>query len=280
MNLAVLALLSTSFIWAYAFFPLKVAVEQMPILWVVFYRFLIGTIVLIPFLLKRKWSQGASIRGIYIGIWFFIFLVPLLSAFRATTISNSSFLLSTYIIIVPILGVIFFREPINAQKIIACLLAISGIWLLTGGLESFSYGDFYALGAAFFAAFHLIGIDRATSKGDDQMVNTFLQLCTVLILSSIVLFFSSSPIVALPKELYPHFFYIGVINTPFAIWLQVYGQNKVNAWHTCILFAIEPLITALLAIPILNERIGLHGWIGGGFIVTAILVAHYKKGGT
>ena len=66
--------------------------------------------------------------------------------------------------------------------------------------------------------------------------------------------------------------YLAVGPSTIAYWMYQRGLQDVSATDASIVTLIEPLITAVLAAWLFNERLGLLGWIGAAMLVGAIAI--------
>ena len=71
---------------------------------------------------------------------------------------------------------------------------------------------------------------------------------------------------------------LSVISTAAANITLIYGWGVVGSTTAAIVQTLEPVVTAVLAFLVFDER--LHGWqvLGAILIVTAVLIPHLKWG--
>jgi drug/metabolite transporter (DMT)-like permease len=68
----------------------------------------------------------------------------------------------------------------------------------------------------------------------------------------------------------------GLVSTAGVIYAQSFGQQQVGAVRANLIYALQPLFTALFAFLLLGETMGICGFIGGGMLVAAVnLVASH-----
>lgn len=275
MYLPELSLLTSSIIWAYTFFVLKDLLEGNSVAAILCYRFIIASVALLPFVLKGKWNKEVIRKGVLCGTLFSILLVPLLNGLKDTSISNSGFIFSTYVLLVPLINFFLFGNKLKQREKVCVLTAFIGMVFVTG-VSSIRQGDILAFIGALFASFHLLAIDRSMTKDEDSLVLTFIQTCTgsVIFFTCLLIFEGHLP--SIRETDYLNFLFLGVIATALVTWLQCYGQKHVSAWKTCVIFATEPIFTALLAIYLIGEHLSFLGWIGGILIVSSIALSHGK----
>jgi drug/metabolite transporter (DMT)-like permease len=65
--------------------------------------------------------------------------------------------------------------------------------------------------------------------------------------------------------------YLGLLASVVVVTLQAWGQQRVDAMRSAIVFGLEPVFAALTAWALLGEHLGWVGWGGAAMIVTALV---------
>ena len=65
--------------------------------------------------------------------------------------------------------------------------------------------------------------------------------------------------------------YLGLLASVVVVTLQAWGQQRVDAMRSAIVFGLEPVFAALTAWVLLRERLGWAG-LGGAALIVAALV--------
>lgn len=60
--------------------------------------------------------------------------------------------------------------------------------------------------------------------------------------------------------------------TALALFLQIWVQRRIPAARAAILFTLEVPFAALFGILLMNDSLGISGWLGGALIGVAIVV--------
>ena len=72
--------------------------------------------------------------------------------------------------------------------------------------------------------------------------------------------------------------YMGAIAAGLTFFFQNWGEKKIGATKTAIIFTLEPVMAVLFASFLIgNENISLQGWIGCGLIMLAIIITVVKN---
>ena len=130
---------------------------------------------------------------------FFLFTVAL----QYTSASKSSFIIASYIIILPIVYLIIRRKKPTGSDVLASVICMVGICLLlANGLDSFNKGDLLSAGCALSYAVHIVYSSKFSKQYDGWLLN-LTQMGTVAVLAWIATLFSGS------------FKVIGTISLPF-----------------------------------------------------------------
>ncbi|MBI1261138.1 MAG: EamA family transporter [Rhizobiales bacterium] len=284
-----LLLLVAAIIWGSAFVAQTTAMNSLGPIWFVGLRFLIAAACVAPFVwIESRHAttplQKSMIRPmLLIGTVFFIGCVLQQIALTATSITNAGFLTGLYVLIVPLLGWIFFRERPPQIVGIAILLALGGTWALStagaksalapsAGLGLGSWGDMLALGGAFFWAAQVLLLGRlAASTGRPMAVAFFQFLITGLAGTLFGLMFETLSLKAVTDAAF-ELFYVGAISGGLAFTLQVMAQRVTHASEAAVLLSSEALFAALFGALLLGETMGLIGWAGAALILVAILI--------
>jgi drug/metabolite transporter (DMT)-like permease len=278
-----LILILTTIIWGTSFIITKTIIEIVPSNFYMGIRFLIGAAFFIPFMVKYKHYTRKFIKISFIaGFIYWVSNFTQTIGLQTTTASKSGFLTGLNVIMVPIFLYILFRKRISKVIWIAGILATIGTTfltgILTGNFDSFVIGDFLTLICAVFCAFYIIYLDR-NSSDTDYMVFSGLQLLFIslfsfisaflfdeysIISADIMVIFSFNNIIA--------WVYMGIIVTSLTFLFQVYGQARLSATKSAIIFALEPVFATFFAMVIGNETLTAATIIGAIFILTGILI--------
>ena len=70
----------------------------------------------------------------------------------------------------------------------------------------------------------------------------------------------------------------GIAISAGAFLLQVWSQTILGPSRTALILALEPAFAALTGAVVLEERLGLRGWLGAGLILAGIYVVLTSTG--
>lgn len=274
-----LVLLLAGAIWGAGFVAQSTAMETIGPLWFTSLHFFISVIALAPFAFREHRRAavplgGRNLRGfVAIGVSLFLAALTQQVGIMTTTVANSGFLTGLYVVIVPILTVLFLRRRPHWIVWPAAALAFLGIFLLSGGaLSALTGGDLLTILAALFFAVQVILIAVFAQSSGRPFALSLLQFATCSILAgSIALFvepLSLDAITATTTEL----LYSGLFSSGVAFTLQVVGQRYTTAPQAAIFLSSEALFAAFFGVLLLGETIAPIGYLGGFVIFAAMLM--------
>ena len=278
-------LLLTAIIWGFAFVAQRVGMDYVGPFTFNAIRFALGGFVLIPFILiknKREISettpradengkilvQGGCLAGVILFFGASLQQVGLVY----TTAGNAGFITGLYVVIVPILGLMFkFRA--NSGTWIGAVLAAVGLYFLsvTENL-TIAYGDLLVLIGAFLWATHVLVIGFLSPRTDPlKLAMTQFLVCSLLSLMTAMIYeditFHSIKDAAIP------ILYGGVLSVGVAYTLQVVAQRNAHPAHAAILLSLEAVFAAIGGWIMLDEQLTSRGFIGCGLMLAGMLIS-------
>ena len=180
-----LMLLTAAFIWGTAFVAQSKGMDYVAPFTYNAVRTLIGGVVLIPMVFlfgqksRRKVSENNNkisfIGGIICGLVLFAASSFQQLGISLTSAGKAGFITALYVVIVPVISIIFGQKS-NLKMWICAFTAIIGFYLLCIK-EGFrlSKGDLYVLICAVFYSVHIIVIDHFNSKGAEPVKMSCVQ---------------------------------------------------------------------------------------------------------
>jgi len=277
-------------IWGFAFVAQRSGMDYVGPFTFNAVRFTLGGISLIPLLLinkrrnfkKEHLSPLSSNKilfqgGIIAGTILFFGASFQQGGMVYTTAGKAGFITGLYIILVPILG-IMFKQKTTAAIWLGAVIAIVGLYLLSVNENlSIDLGDLLVLASAFFWGFHVLVISRYSPKTDPIQLAFFqFMLCAFfsLIVSIIVetttlpnIIDASIPIL-----------YAGVVSVGIAYTLQIVAQQETHPSHAAIIMSLEAVFAVIGGWIVLNESIPLRGLIGCGLMLTGMIISQFGIG--
>ena len=254
-----------------------------PPLIIAFYRMLISSLILTPYLLikYRKELKGfldirIAIVGFFLAIHFYLWI----SAFEYTSVANAVIFIALQPLFTYILEYFFAKEDLYPGIITGILLALLGSIIISIGdinsLFSQVRGDLLALAGAFFAAAYLF-TGRSLRKKMDYVPYLYIVYTYACIFLGIFSLLTRQPFTGFAD--YNYLYFIGLALGPTLIGHSAlnYSVRILPATIVSLTILFEPVLTTFFAWLILKEGITLMTFIGGMFIFIGIYKAISKK---
>jgi drug/metabolite transporter (DMT)-like permease len=274
-----LCLLLAGAIWGGGFVAQSTAMKSIGPLWFIGLRFLVATVVTLPFALRetRRMVQAPRLPEFAaftaIGLALTAGAITQQYGLLSTTVTNSGFLTGLYVIFVPILTVVILRRAPHWIVWPGALIALAGIFMLNGGsLSHLSRGDLLTITCAFFWAVQvfLIGI-FAQSSGRPLLLSAW-QFGVTAVVSLVFAAFLEPIEFSHAIDATVEILYAGIFSSGLAFSLQVIGQRYTTAPQAAIFLSSEALFAAIFGALILGETISALGYIGCAMIFSAMLL--------
>jgi len=283
-----LILLLVSVIWGSAFVAQRVAAIHMDIYLYNGARFLLGALVLLPF----AWRQSQSDRkpaGAQRRAWLGIALAGGLlfggAAFqglglRYTTAANAGFITGLYVVLVPLILAIGWRQKPRPQIVIAACLAAAGLLLLsTGARFSLAPGDGMEFIGAILWALHVILIGFLVLHAPVLHIAIGQNLVCAVLSLGVALSQVEPDTWARFSSVWWTVVYTGVLSIGVGYTLQVVGQRDAPPADASILLSMEAVFAALFGWLFLDERLMAVQLLGCVLMVVGMVLAQAGVGG-
>ncbi|NOY23906.1 MAG: DMT family transporter [Acidobacteria bacterium] len=272
-------LLYAAAIWGATFFMVKDVLRHVTPLGLLGYRFLIAALIMLLMLILLKqnpfsqWKQGAIL-----GFFLWTIYVPQTIGLKFTTASNSGFITGLFIVFVPLFAFIFQKKVPKPMKLMSVALAVSGLFVLTGGLQDANFGDFLTLFAAMGYAIHILIADHFMKGGSDPFVLNFQQMLVVGLLSIAAGLTTGTSLSCDCHFALGVIVFLAIFPTVSAFIIQLVAQRHTSPVKVAIIFSMEPVFAALFAWTYGNELIVPHRALGGLLIVGAMVLSELPLG--
>ncbi|OGR68456.1 MAG: hypothetical protein A2081_04775 [Elusimicrobia bacterium GWC2_61_19] len=264
-------------IWGSTFIVTKGALDFVDPAVMVGIRFFISAALLLPWVLKRKNRTAHMREGFYLSIFLAALYLTQTTGLLYTTASNSGFITGLFIIFIPVFMYLFRREKPTALQGLSALLAIGGMWLLTGGAGGFNLGDALTLVAAAAYSAHLIFTDKYVKAEADTVLLAFHQFWMVSAIAFIMALFKGASLAVAGVNAWGVIIFLAVFPTLTAFFIQMLAQRHSEPFKVGIIFTLEPVFAALFAWTWGGEEFVAVKAAGGLLIVSGMLIGELAK---
>lgn len=277
-------------LWGCGFFFGRIALDEMNVGAMVFYRFLFASIVLLPVLVTHRPRFNArEWRVLLIASFLGVPLQFLLQFYglSLTTVSHASLMVGTMPVILAVGAAIFAHERMDRIGWVALAASTSGAALIalsgrhgarTPGHPTLT-GDLLCVVSLVIALGWILLNKQLMEKHSAIAVTAYGLFAGTLMLAVIVpIGWGLPPVHHISEKAWGASIAAGVLCTATTTFLWNWGLTQVPASQAGILLNMEPLIGSLLGVFVLGEVLGPTAYTGGGLILAAAvtLTVHSK----
>lgn len=263
-------LLYTVVVWAAAFVVVKAALAGLHPLALVGWRFALAAACLAPFAWRARGLRRALKPGVALGALLVALYVPHTMGLRSTSVTNSGFLTGAFILFVPVFTILFERRFPHPGQWAAALLALAGVWLVTGGVSRIGPGDLLTVGSTVAYAAHLFATDRWVRATGDVLALAFHQLWVVGAVCLGAAAVGGVPLLPSDAPTVRALVFLALLPTLSASLVQAAAQRTLPPLTVSLVFSLEPLAAGLFAWTLGGEAFRAEAALGGVLIVAAI----------
>lgn len=211
------------------------------------------------------------------GVFFAIELVLWQVALQVTSAANATLLVNVAPVWVGLGALFVFREKLGTYFWGGLVVAFVGMVLVISGgskqLATFNYGDILAVGGSFFYALYLLVTQRVRA-GMDTL--TFLALSVtssvvVLLITCLVL---GAPFGGFSPQAWISLAALGLFSHLGGYLAINYALGRLRASSVSVSLLGQPVITALLSIPLLGELLSIQQIIGGTIVLVGVYLVN------
>ncbi|EON71886.1 DMT family transporter [Lysinibacillus sphaericus] len=269
-------------IWGAMYVVVKVVVDVVPPLELVWIRYVIAVMVLaiVGLCMKQSWKIAKK-------DWLIIFLVGLIGNTISIVTQEIGTMLSTaqmgamITATTPAFMVVFARfilkEKITIKKCISILLATFGVVIIVGNGQidgTQQLGGFSLLIAALSWALMSVLVKKVPGHYSQIVFTTYSAMIAVILLTPFVL--PKLNDLNLSSLLQPTIsgglLYLGVISTAGGFLLWNKGLQLMNASSGGLFFFFQPIVGTFLGWLLLGETIGMSFWFGTILIFSGVFI--------
>lgn len=277
-------LLVTATIWGVAFVAQSVGMDHVGPLTFVAARSIVAVIALVPVVLlfSRHGKQGQKPQqhcdrrtfwtgGLLCGMLLFMGMITQQIGLVYTSVGKAGFITTTYVVLVPLLG-IFLGRRIGLRMWIAVLLALAGLYFLCvkQGEFSIGLGDSIVLLCAFFYTIQITCVDYYVQKIDSVQLN-FMQMAVCAVLGTLVAIVFEDPVWSNLIAAAVPILYAGVCSSAMGFTFQTIAQEHVSPTIASLIMSLESCISAIAGWMILGQMLN-HRELWGCILMFAAII--------
>ena len=272
-------LLAVALIWGVGFVVNRLAALQVGALIYNGVRFTLGTLTLVPFVWQRlrSFSRLELWGGALVGLVLFAGSAFQQMGLRFTTAGKAAFITGLYVVLVPLLLALIWRQLPHWTAWAASTLAAVGLFLLSAVERmALSPGDSLELAGALMWAFHVIIIGRLAQRVDAMRfaLAQYAVCGLVSILAGLAL--EEHTWRGLAAAWWAVVF-TGVLSVGLAYTLQVMGQRHAPPTDAAVILSAETVFAAFSGWLVLGETLAAQQWVGCGLMLGGMILAQVRS---
>lgn len=269
-----IALILMVVIWGSTFYLVKELLSSVDAVAMLVYRFAAAAAIMAAVLaLRGKPLFKGFFKGGLVGVFMWVLYASQNIGMVETTASNSGFITGLFVIFVPVFGLFFFKTTPPLMRVFAALLAVFGLWKLTGSFGNLNRGDVITMLAPVSCALYVLFSDKSLKEGFDPYVLCFQQFFTVAVFSLLWVVIFRLPLAVASMETYLVMLYLAVAATVLTFVVYTLVQKVSTPMKCSLILALEPVAAALFAWKFGGEVFTRGQMLGGAMIVIAMMIS-------
>lgn len=276
------ALLGVAAVWGAAFVVVDDAIAIYPMYAFLSLRFAVATlafVVLFPKVLSR--IDGANLRmGVFAGLLLtagYILQTWGLDGENATTPARAAFITGLYVVLTPLMQAVILRRIPRKATVLGALIALGGLWFLSGGggEGGLVFGDWLVVACAFAYSAHIIVLG-STDERHDTAALTVIQLAVAAVVCGGISLIIEDAGVPTQSSVWVAIVATGVFASAVAFGVQTWAQRRIPPSRVALILVTETAFGGLFGwwaagVAPLREVIGASIMMGG--MITSEAVA-------
>ncbi len=276
--------LTTAF-WGGSFVAGKIALREFPPMTLTFFRFLIATAIILPYMWFKDDTRVPERRDLPLLFGLGILGVSAYFSFQFTSLlytsaANSSTINALNPLTSSVIAVYLADERLSVKKVALIFVALSGVILtVTGGdinvllnLE-FNKGDLIMLLAMFSFSIYGIYSKRATRKYSPLLVTTYIFLFGLIQITPLMLMENAlGDVLSFSSEAWASIVFMAICSSVLGYLIQQVTIKKLGVNKTSLFINLVPLFAILFAYLILGDPVTIVNIVSAAIIITAVIL--------
>lgn len=281
---AVLLMLLASFIWGITFAFQSQAADVIGPFMYNGIRFVLGFIVLLPFVVKilkkhkdnPQYVKNLIKGGLACGLCLASASIAQQAGIAYTTAGKAGFITSLYTLFVPVFSIVLGKKV--SKKLWLCVLSgLVGAFLMSINAEhGISYGDILIFICAVLFALQIMVIDRVGKDLEGIDLSAVQFLFSGIICLILGLFIEPFEISMVRSAVIP-ILYAGIFSCGVAYTLQIIGQKYVQPTKATLALSLENAWSAVGGAIILGERMTAKEFCGCLILFASVIIAQLPE---
>jgi drug/metabolite transporter (DMT)-like permease len=284
-----LMLITTMVFWGMSFIWYKQAYPEFRPMTVIQFRLLfsIPLIFAFSFLLKRLMSlKREDIKLFFLIALFepFLYFVGESYGMKYVSSTLASILIATIPLISPFLAFYFFREKLSANNYLGMIVSFVGVLIVVYVDRKIGEAPWYGIALIMLAVFSALGytvvLKRLSARYNALTIVSYQNLIGTFYFAPLffIVDFKEFVNISYTWKDYLPILYLSFFASTVAFIFFVQGVKKLGISKAIVFTNFIPIVTAVLAVPMLNEKMSIAK--AGGIFITTIGLFMSQAGGT
>lgn len=262
----------TTMLWGGSFVFNKIGFREIHPITFLFIRFSIATLFMALLSMGRFSAFSGKIlrNGIIVGAALAAANFTFVLGVSGTTVSRAGFLNNLFVLFVPLICLVLWKEMVSRVTFAGLSLAVAGLFLLArGGLEGFNRGDLLSTVCAFFIALQIITVSKVLHDEDIYLV-TLVQFATVTLVGGVLSFLFAPPVHPFGMVSIGALLYCAIFPTVICFTLQNTYQRYTTPAQAGLIYTLDPIWSMIGGFLLLGERLSTAEWAGCALIFLGV----------
>ncbi|MCX4159363.1 MULTISPECIES: DMT family transporter [Paraburkholderia] len=279
-----LLMLIAAMIWGSAFVAQRLSLDAIGPFLFTGLRFLLGALVVLTMIVCVRRSALAELTkrepggarellgaGVLLGVVLSASISFQQIGLQYTKVANAGFISSLYVVLVPLLGVLFRHRTGFGTWLGATLAAIGMYFLSVNEHFSILYGDWYQLAGALVISVQMMLVGRFALRHDTLMLALVQFVTCGLVCLAIGLVIEPVSLAVIERAA-PTILYGGALSVGVAYTIQVVAQKYAAPAHAAVIFSMEGVFAALAGWLVLGETLTTRALFGCALMLAGLIV--------
>ncbi|MCB5168456.1 DMT family transporter [Streptomyces bambusae] len=271
-----LVLLLVALVWGSSYLTAKSATDALPVLVVLFARYLISALAMVPPVLaaarrgRERWTREEVRVGSVLGVTQAAVLVLETYGVARTSAANAGLLISLTLVITPLLDRTGGRGGVPPRFYLAAGMCVAAVALLTAGhgLRAPGTGDALILAAAVVRAGHVVLVGRLTAGRSLRALQlTSVQMAVGAVLCAVPAAGGLPTLAHASAGTWGQLVYLALFCSVFAFLAQTWAIQRTSPGRASLLLGTEPVWAAAIGIGLAGEHLTLAAALGAALMV-------------
>jgi drug/metabolite transporter (DMT)-like permease len=259
-------------LWGSTFVVVKDAVERMPVMDFLAWRFTIAALVMAAVRPRAvaALSPAARRHGVFLGLALAAGYVAQTFGLERTPATVSGFITGLFVVFTPLCSGLLLRQRVDIASWGGVAVATVGLALLSLHGLSVGTGEAITLLCAISFALHIVGLGQWSTSGDAYGL-AVVQLATVAVLSLIA---AAPDSLAPPPDagVWGAILLTSLAATAFGFFGQTWAQAHLAPARAAVVMTMEPVFAGVFGVTVGTDRLGPRTVVGSLLVLAAMFL--------